>query len=146
MNVHVKKPIARRRTGIKRPSSPLVPLQKFIDPATLPNDYAMICEGKCLEPEILDGAKLHFSKVEKYTQGDFVIIWFKPELVKPGRHQALVKRLWLDVFPNLKFPYKAHPDSNVVPVIAAEMLNPPMRFFYPVTDILAVHKCMGVVS
>ena len=106
----------------------------------------MICEGDCLEPEIRDGARLHFSKTEKYDQGDFVIIWFKPERVAPGSHQALVKRLFMNIFPGLKFPYVKSPASNVMPVIAAEMLNPRQQFFYPADAILAVHKCMGLAS
>lgn len=127
-------------------AEPLPPKRHLtIDPSLLPDEYVMICEGKCLEPEIADNTKLLFSASQPYAPGDFICIYFKPEFVKPGHHQALVKRLVLNLFPGLKFPYKKHPDSNVMPVIITEMFNPPMRFAYPADAILAIHKCLGPV-
>jgi hypothetical protein len=42
-----------------------------------------------------------------------VIIWFRPEGVKPGFHQAQIKRLI--TLPAVTFPFVDHPESEVTP-------------------------------
>src|SRR4051794_3075305 len=69
-----------------------------IDPNQLPREYAMMCEGDCLEPQIADGSKLLFSTKAAYKESDFVAIWLLPEFVAPGALQAKVKRLALEIF------------------------------------------------
>jgi hypothetical protein len=114
--------------------------------AVLPEDYAMIVDGDCLDPEIGHGAKLHINKSAPYKVGDFVAIWFRPECCKPGGLQCLVKRMAMSIFPGLKFPYVMSPGSNVVPIFVAEMLKPPQTFYYPADKIIAVHKVMGLAK
>ena len=41
----------------------------------------------------MNGAKLMFSRDERYRTGDFVLLHKRPEFVAPGEHQMIVKRL-----------------------------------------------------
>lgn len=117
----------------------------LLDPSELPDIYAMVCEGVCLEPEIKNGACLMFDKNAPFKVGDFVILYRRPELVRPGEHQAIVKRLVMAPPPWIKFPYREHPDSNVRALLIAEQFNPRGCFRIPCEDLLAVHKCLGPV-
>jgi hypothetical protein len=56
-----------------------------------------------------------------------------------------VKRLVLAIPKGVTFPYEEHPDSMVTPCIVAEMNNPPRQFIVKCSDVLAVHKCMGIL-
>lgn len=116
-----------------------------IDPSELPDRYAMICEGICLEPEIADGTKLLFDKNEPFTSGDLVVLFRRPELVRPGQHQGIVKRLVMAPPPWVTFPYKDHPKSEVRALVIAEQFNPRRQFAIPCEDLLGIHKCLGPV-
>ena len=109
----------------------------------------MIFEGVCLEPDIADGACLLFDKNVPYKRGDFVILFRRPELVKPGQHQAIVKRLYMVPPAWVTFPYRDHPNSDVRALIIAEQLNPHLQFAIPCEDLLAIFQmsrtCLGLV-
>ena len=113
------------------------------DPSRLPDVYAMIVDGDCLEPEISHGACLMFDKNAPFERGDFVVIYKRPELVLPGQHQAIVKRVALAPPSWVKFPYREHPDSDVRAIVMFEQFNPHLRFAIPCGDLLAIHKCLG---
>ncbi len=115
----------------------------FLDPSELPGLYIMICEGTCLEPEIRDGASLIFDKNAPFIAGDLVGIFRRPELVQPGHHQMIVKRLVGN--PGVSFPHRDHPQSEIRAMLMAEQLNPGRRFYIPCEEIIAVYKCLGPV-
>lgn len=113
-------------------------------PTDLPPVYAMQCDGKCLEPEIPDGAKLWFSSVELYRPGDFVLLFQRPELVPPGKHQALVKKLVLAPPPS----FWTTGESGFVglaPTVVVEMLNPRKILQCDPRTLLGIHKCLGII-
>ena len=117
--------------------------REFIDPAALPDIYCSTCEGDCLQPLIPNGAVIAFSKLEVPKAGDFVSIWQRPEITA-GKHQAIVKRLVMNIAPWVKsFPHKEHPQSTVAALIMAEQMNPKRTFTIECKDVLAVHKAIG---
>ena len=119
--------------------TPVTPLVTSAD--QLPDLYAMVGKGRCMEPEVMDGTCLAFDKHEEPVSGDTVILWFRPEFAKEDGTQCMYKRLV--ALPPVSLPFKLAPTSNCVPVVTVEMLNPPRRFNFPVTELLAVHKCIG---
>ena len=132
---------ARRKPTTKTASKP-APARDFIDPATLPDIYCSTNDGVCLSPLIPDGATIAFSKLEEVKAGDFVSVWHRPEITN-GKHQAIVKRLVMNIAPWVKFPYKDHPKSDVLAIIMAEQINPKRTFTIKCSDVLAVHKAIG---
>lgn len=116
----------------------------FIDPATLPERYAMRVAGDCMAPEIEPNALLLFDRTEPVAVGDTVIVFLRPELVPAGGFQAQIKRLAMAIPPWVKFPYRAHPESNVQSLLVLEALNPRRTFGIRCADVLALHKCIGL--
>jgi hypothetical protein len=113
------------------------------DLAFLPDRYALPVLGDCLSPEIRDGEMLLFDKALPYRIGDLVVLFRRREATPNGKLQALVKRLiMLPSF--VTFPWRDHPESDVVAFVAVEQLNPHRRFTLPCADLLGIHKCLGV--
>lgn len=127
-------------TAFKQPAPPV-----YIDPATVPDIYAAKGVGTCLEPVIADGTMLVFDRREEAKPGDFVGIWLRPEKVRPGEPQQIVKRL-VSALPPIPLPYVADLSSNAVPIVVVEMLNPRRTMWLKATDILAVHRRVGVAE
>ena len=107
--------------------------------------YAMICRGTCMLPEIEDGAKLVFSSTEAWTVGDTIAIFRRPEKVKPGQMQVIVKKLVVAPPKGMTFPFDDHPESEVQMMLIAEQMNPPAQYLIPCSDVLGIHKCLGPV-
>jgi len=114
-------------------------------PDDLPDVYVMASEGKCLEPEIMDGAKLMFSRIDAYKPGDLVAIFKKREFTVPGDHQVLVKRLILAPHKRFWQDPKSYDGGNIAPIVIAEMLNPRKLLHFDVAGLLGIHKCIGPV-
>jgi hypothetical protein len=134
-----------RRTASLRKASPTKrsPLPPT-DPETLPDLYCMKLDGDCLAPVVPDGAAVMIKKAETYGVGDVVCIWFRPEAISPGGHQAWLKRVTLNVPPWVKkFPYRDHPESECLAMIMVEQLNPLRSYAVKCSDILAIHKAAG---
>lgn len=117
--------------------------QPMIDPAKLPDRYAMICTGVCLEPTFKDGSSLIFDRTASWGVGDFVMIVFKPEHVPVGRLQCMVKQVVLAPPAKVTLPLKMHPDSNVVPTLICRQFNPPRSYSVELDQVMAIHKCLG---
>jgi hypothetical protein len=153
--------VARRRTSIA-PSAAQSPIHKllnlpFVKVAAgpklgftgidaIPDQYVMELAGKCMEPYLRNGARAAFSKSETVRSGDFVCIWFRPEALKPGDFPGLFKKLSRDIPHFVTFPWVDHPESDISPALVAECFNPPRKFAIPCANVLAVHKCIGVVK
>jgi hypothetical protein len=122
-----------------------VPGSFIIDPAQVPDRYVLIVQGDCMAPLHRDGAAVLVDKGAPFEAGDLVVIYLKPELVKPGRCNAMLKRLVSIPHWVASFPFSDHPESQVVAIAAVETLNPPRRLHYRCADILAIHRCTGAV-
>lgn len=117
-----------------------------LHPDECPEVYAMQCEGHCLTPVFMDGAKLKFSKSEPYRNGDYVAIWIKPEFVPEGDHQVIVKRLVMA--PPAEY-FRRGPSMYVgcKPVLLAEFHYPHhQRIRFDPEKIMGIHKCLGEVT
>jgi hypothetical protein len=99
-----------------------------------------------MAPVIPDGSVVAFSKVERPLAGDYVVIWRKPGTYPEGQYQGLVKRLVLNIPHFVKsFPFADHPESEVQGGIFFERFNPPGRFAILCSEILAIHKAIGLL-
>jgi len=65
-----------------------LPADTITDLSTLPRRYGMILDGRCMEPEIADGGILVCERDAPYKPGGLVVLFSRPELVQPGRHQG----------------------------------------------------------
>lgn len=125
-------------------NEPPQPAGPFIDPAELPEHYALIAYGTCMLPEIPDGENCAFSAKEKPQPGDLVALWYRPDLVPAGQPQVRLKRLVTAIPSFVTFPYREHPQSEVHALVIVEQINPRIiRFGVRCADLLAVHKFIG---
>jgi hypothetical protein len=135
--------MTHRAASASRKYYPHARFPKERDPSEMPEVYASVATGSCLEPVFKDGTCFAFSKVEAPRAGDYVSVWFDPDIVPTGEAPRSVKRLVDDLMPGLTFPYRASPGSQVVPLVRVEMLNPPRRFAIPADKIIALHTVIG---
>ena len=64
----------------------------FIDPAEMPDVYAVPGVGRCMEPLIADGTSLAYDKRPTPRAGDVVVIWFTSEAARRYGMPGWVKR------------------------------------------------------
>jgi hypothetical protein len=143
----------RRRPAkpIRKPASKATgkkPTEHFIDPAKLPatGKYALRVNGDCMEPAVMHGAHVIVDPATEPKTGDLVVIY-----LKKGYHwqsgtnlgNVGLKRLVFNMMEGVKYPYVAHPDSNVIPVLIVEQENPRRQYQLRADVLLAVHKCLG---
>lgn len=112
------------------------------DPSLMPPLYIVPLDGACLEPELLDGERVLVDKTAPIEPGDFAIIYWRPELVPPGKNQSMVKRVIAMPPPFITFPHRESPTSEAAFTVWLEQLNPPREYIIPCRDILAMHKCI----
>jgi len=141
-----------RRTAPQSKGTPLplskakIPVTREHDVGALPDVYCMALDGDCLAPLVPDRSAVVIKRSESFASGDVVCIWFRPEAVPEGSHQAWLKRLRMNVPPWVKsFPYNDHPQSEVQAVVVVEQLNPMRTYAVKCSDILAIHKAVGHV-
>ena len=139
-----------RRTAPQSKTAPLplskakMPVTREHDVGALPDVYCMALDGDCLAPLVPDRSAVVIKRSESFASGDVVCIWFRPEAVPEGSHQAWLKRLRMNVPPWVKsFPYNDHPESEVQAVVVVEQLNPMRTYAVKCSDILAIHKAVG---
>lgn len=133
---------------LKLPAVTLDPRPKlgFTGIDAMPEHYALELAGNCMEPHMMSGTKAAFSKLEPVKAGDFVCIWFRPQVLPPGDFLGIFKRLSRDIPPFVTFPWLDHFESDISPALVVECFNPPRKFAIPCANVLAVHKCIGVVK
>ena len=132
---------------VRRVRRPAAPEAKSIVPfpgATFPELYAMKLSGDCLAPDLMDGDEVKFSSVEPPVVGEFCIFIMRPELVRPGGMQCMIKRMVMAPPPYVKLPFREHPDSEVHALVIAEQLNPRRQYMIKCENLLAIHKFVGV--
>jgi hypothetical protein len=115
------------------------------DPATLPARYILITQGACLEPDIPSGSKVLIERDGEIGAGDLAVLYFKPEHVQPGRSNSILKRVVLPPPAHVKFPWREHPETEAHAVVIVETTNPPRELIFKCKDLLAIHKCGGLV-
>ena len=117
-------------------------------PTTFDTISGMGVVGDCMAPSYPDGCIVKASPFEPYGQGDIVVIWHRPDHVKPGRAPAMIKRIVL--MPPLwvkAYPYEDNPRSDVLAVIMLGRDDRPDEMFsVPCSEILAIHKCIGILE
>ena len=113
------------------------------DLSFLPDRYAMHIVGACLEPEVRDGSIMMFDRTEPYRVGDLVVLFRRPEALAEGVHQVIVKRLIMAPPSWVSFPWRDHPQSDVIALVGLEMLIPRRRFAMRCADLLGIHKCLS---
>jgi hypothetical protein len=118
----------------------------FLHPDELPDFYAAIGRGTCMEPDVPDGTCLGFAKNAPVAPGDLVGIWRRPGTYPADEPQQLLKRLVMGPPEGMRFPFNLHPDSNAAPAVVVEMLNPRRPMMIDCSTILAIHKCLGAVE
>jgi hypothetical protein len=117
-----------------------------IHPNDFPDVYVMTGDGVCLEPHIMDGTKLFFSRTARYKSGDFVAIFKRPEFVAAGEHQVVIKKLI--IAPRAEYwtaPAKFLGAGNLGAVVIAQMFNPGRVLHFDPDGLLGIHKCLGPV-
>jgi Peptidase S24-like len=129
-----------------KPPAKLPHLFSHAEIKTLPKEFALRVNGDCMVPEIGHGAIVHVNRSGPIKVGDIVVIWRRPELVKPGESQCMMKRLTLAVPPFVTFPHKDHPDSNALPVLCVHQENPPRGYYIKCSDVIALHRVIGPIS
>jgi hypothetical protein len=105
----------------------------ILHPSDMPERYCMRADGNCMEPVFFEGDPLMMDTTVLPARGDFVAIWRRRDLVKPGEYQILIKRL-------LRYDVVNGAESAIV-----EMLNPQVSLVFPLNGIEAIHLCRGVV-
>lgn len=113
-----------------------------LHPDEFPPIYAMIADGTCMEPQIPDGTKLVFLRDAVYRPGDLVILHRRPELVRPGEHQMIIKRLVIAP-PQAYWRPGWVNNPGLKPVVIVDMINPARRLFFDPSHLLGIHKCRG---
>jgi len=131
----------RKSTSSKAAPAPIT----FLDPALAPDRYALLMKGDCMAPLYGHGTPILVDRREPYEAGDLVVLYLKPEAVKPGHSNCMMKR-FVSIPPWVKaFPFSDSPKSDVHAIVIVEMLNPERRNYFRCADILAVHRCLGAV-
>ena len=115
------------------------------DPASAPKRYIVMLAGACMQPVMKDGAAVMVDRDARPKAGDLVVIYFKPEHVRPGQSNSSLKRLVTNIPDYVKWPWTEHPKSDVHAMVVFEMLNPPEQFQCKAQDLLAIHKVIGQV-
>jgi hypothetical protein len=121
--------------------------ERFLDPTIIKERfYGLILSGDCLHPVFKDGEKVAFDRAAPLEVGCYACLYYRPELVKPGRLGLALKRLVTAVPYHVTFPYHVHPESEVANIIIVEQHNPPHRWVVECKWLLAVHRCIGSVT
>lgn len=106
----------------------------FIHPADMPDRYALAGVGTCMAPLVNDGDCLAFDKRLPVEPGDLVGVIFTQRAGMQRRLPGLLKRL-----------VSAPPEGFDGPIIL-EQMNPPRRLAIASTDVLAIHKMIGIAQ
>lgn len=110
----------------------------FIHPGDMPDLHALHGYGTCMEPLIADGALLVIDKREEPRPGDVVSLIFTQEAARQWRLPGLVKKLAF-ALPPRELPRE-------MGAVVVDQINPPRRYVIPLSDLLAVFKCVGTAT
>ncbi len=111
--------------------------RKFLGGCEDPKIYMAPVEGDCLVPKITSGESVIVSPAAAPEPGDFIVIW-------PVKGKPNCKRLTFRLCP-LSVPAPGS-DSNVMPALVFEQINPERRYWLPMDKVRAVHKVIGTLK
>lgn len=117
-----------------------------IDALDVPETYVSVAKGDCLEPAFHDGDYLVFSKSALLHKGDYVGIWFAPDIVPDCETPRQIKRLAMEPMSTLTLPWSATSDDELEPHVHLEMFNPPRKLRVPASRLVAMHKVVGIAE
>jgi hypothetical protein len=120
------------RQGTIRPSP-----HHFFTGSIPANAYGAPLLGNCLEPELFDGDMALVSPIQEPQAGDFVVLY-----PVAGGMPKLKRLVMTPMFP---VGTPLHPDSDVMPMVMVEMLNPPQQLMVTVDKLKAMHKVVGLI-
>lgn len=106
----------------------------FIHPADMPDRYALTGIGTCMAPFINNGDCIAFDKRLSVEPGDLVGVIFTQRAGRRRRLPGLVKR------------FVSAPPEGFDGAIVLEQMNPPQRITVPSTEVLAIHKMIGIAE
>lgn len=118
---------------------PPPPIMPFVHPDDMPQLYAIRGVGRCMEPVINDGALLTFDKEQAPEPGDVVGLVFSHAYAQRWGAPGCVKKLKMALPP----PIFSRAFAGLVVV---EQINPPRTYTFRTSDVLAVHKCVGLAE
>jgi hypothetical protein len=140
----VRRPVRNAKATKKTKAAK--PIEHFIDPAKLPRaKYALKVAGDCMAPAVNEGDHVLVDPTVEPKTGDLVIIYLKKGYHWEGNTNAGLKRVVFNMMPGIKYPYVAHPNSNVIPVLIVEQDTPKRQYQIRADMLLGVHKCLGPV-
>lgn len=106
----------------------------FIHPDNMPDLYALTGVGTCMLPLIDDGACVAFDKRLPVKSGDIVCVIFSARAAAAYGAPGLLKR------------FVSMPPEGFDGMIVVEQVNPVRRYTIPSTDVLAIHKMIGIAA
>jgi hypothetical protein len=98
-----------------------------------PEAYAVEVDGSCLEPILMHGEAIIVEPVWPHC-GDIGVMFLN------GRPDGIVKRMTMAVY-----GIPCHPDSEVMPIIAFEQINPPKRYTMLGDRFARIHRATMVL-
>ena len=111
----------------------------FIHPDEMPDQYALRGVGDCMAPLFQDGTLFVCDKRREPVPGDIVSLVFTKEAARRAGVPGLVKKLAMALPPwNLA--------GDALGLVIVDQLNPPRRYSLPTSDVLAVHKVIGIAE
>lgn len=119
-------------------------------PDEMPRLYALICDGRDMEPAFKHGQTLLFARMEAWSPGDFVAVFRKPTIVPQGESHIMLKRLVSSPPPG--FFMQATRKKWGKPVgtshtkVILRQLNPDRSHILKADDVLGIHKCLGPMN
>lgn len=117
---------------------PRTPLP-FVHPDDMPQRYALRGVGRCMEPVITDGALMAFDKDQLPEPGDVVGLVFTRDYAERWGAPGCVKRLKMSLPPPIF-------GRTFEGLIVVEQINPARTYTFRTSDVLAVHKCVGLAE
>jgi hypothetical protein len=99
-----------------------------------PDSFGLKISGNCLAPRARDG---QFAIVESKLPkpGDLAVFWFKGHLMPT-----------IKILSGPIIGYPLHPESECIPIIQVEQLNPPQRYEVRLDKIECIARVHSVVT
>lgn len=114
----------------------------FLNPFKLPKEFGLKIIGKCMDPMLEDGEFLYVNRDQTIKEGDFVAVFMKPEFVRPGCLQVMVKRLAyrLPRYATFPFSFDKTPGAygDFGPMVFVEQLHPAKTFPIDLRHVLGI--------
>jgi hypothetical protein len=129
--VVVNRPFARQAEAYRLADRDLGRISRSKD--WPPDAFGLTISGNCLAPRAGNG-QIVVVESKLPDPGDMAVFWFK------GQHMPAVKILCSRII-----GYPLHPESECVPIIQMEQLNPPQRYAVRLDKIECIARVHSVL-